>query len=61
MIYTMMPIVHVNVADNDFNVYISVCTTTNQFHIFKYNGECCNYEIFDNQEEACQFIQAPLV
>jgi hypothetical protein len=37
-------------------VYISICMTTRNVHIFKYNETACDYGVFDNQADACQFI-----
>ncbi len=60
MEYTIVPLAHVAVTGSDYNVYISVCTTTHQMHIFKYNEVCCEYEIFDQEGEACRFIERPM-
>lgn len=57
---TIIPLAHVHISDTDVNVYISVCTETHHLHIFKYNDVCCDYEVFDSQGLACEFIQRPL-
>ena len=57
---SILPVAHIHVADTDYNVYISVCTVTRHMHIFKYNDRECAYELFDNQADACQFIEEPL-
>ena len=59
-VYTMLRIAHVHVAGHDYNVYISMCLTTHNMHIFKYNDHACDYSIFDNEADACLFIEAPL-
>ena len=58
--YEIVPLAHIHVTNTDFNVYISMCTTTRHMHIFKYNEVCCQYEIFDAEGEACRFIEEPL-
>lgn len=60
MEYTIVPLAHVAVTGSDYNIYISMCTTTHQMHIFKYNDQSCEYEIFDREGEACEFIARPL-
>lgn len=57
---SIVHLAHVKVADQDYNIAISVCTTTNNIHIFKYDEISCAYEIFDNQEAACRFLEEPL-
>jgi hypothetical protein len=57
---TIQPLAHIHVAETDYNVYISICLATRHMHIFKYNDTACEYEIFDGQEDACQFISKPL-
>ena len=57
---TIIPVAHIHVNDTDYNVYISICTATKHMHIFKYNDVCCEYEVFDGSEDACEFIEQPL-
>lgn len=56
----MMALAHVRVADSDACVYISICMTTRNVHIFKYNDHSCDYGVFDNQADACMFIARQL-
>jgi len=56
----MMALAHVRVANSETCVYISICMTTRNVHIFKYNEHSCDYGIFDNQADACQFIALQL-
>ncbi len=58
--YKMVPLAHVRVRDHDYAVYISLCLHTRSMHIFKYNEVCCEYDVFDVQEEATRFIEQPL-
>ena len=51
----MMALAHVRVANSETCVYISICMTTRNVHIFKYNETACDYGIFDNQADACLF------
>ena len=60
MEYTIVPLAHVAVTGSDYNIYLSVCTTTRHMHVFKYNDTGCQYEIFDNALAANQFIEQPL-
>ena len=57
---TIVHLAHVSVADRSYNVSISVCMATKHIHIFKYNDLCCEFEIFDNESEACAFLERPL-
>lgn len=59
-LYTMIPMAHVSVRDRDYNVYISLCLNTRRLHIFKYNDVSCQYDVFDDQADACLFIEEPL-
>jgi hypothetical protein len=56
----MMALAHVRVADSETCVYISICMTTRNVHIFKYNDHACDYGVFDNQADACHFIARQL-
>ena len=42
----METIAHIKVSDRDFYVYISLCTLSQNLHIFKYDDISCEYEIF---------------
>ena len=57
---TIQPLAHIHVAETDYNVYISICLATRHMHIFKYNDIACEYELFDNSEDACEFISKSL-
>ena len=54
---SMIPLAHVQVRDRDYAVYISLCTVTNNMHIFKYNSQYCAYEVFDNESAACLWLE----
>jgi len=53
---TMTTLAHVQVSGHEFNIHISICVETRSIHIFKYNAQRCYYDIFDNQEDACDYI-----
>jgi hypothetical protein len=55
---TMTTLAHVQVTGQQFNIHISVCDESHTIHIFKYNAQKCYYDIFDNQEDACDFINS---
>ena len=55
-INAMVPIAHVQVGNRDFNAYISMCSVTRNIHVFKYNDRRCDYEVFDNQRDAQNWI-----
>lgn len=57
---TMVPLAHVYVKDQDYNVYISMCTISRRMHVFKYNEVCCQYEIFDNYDEVTHWLSQRL-
>jgi len=57
---TIVHLAHVHVAGKDYNIAISMCMATRNLHIFKYNDVSCEYEIFDNQYDACKFIEKPI-
>lgn len=56
----IQPVIHIQVRDCDFNLYISYHIETNSIHMFKYNGTRCDYEIFDNQYDAKEWVQKPI-
>jgi len=56
----MISIAHVQVKDKGFNAYVSMCLITRTIHVFKYNDLCCDYDVFDSQLLASQFLQKPL-
>jgi len=56
----MMALAHVRVHDSSTCVYISICMTTRNVHIFKYNESACDYGVFDCQADACSFISQKL-
>ena len=57
---SMIPLAHIQVADRDYSVYISLCTVSSQMHIFKYNHLYCSYEVFAEEGEACWWLEKPL-
>jgi len=57
---TIIHLAHVHVAGKNYNIAISMCTVTRHIHIFKYNDQVCDYDIFDNQAAACAFIDRPM-
>jgi hypothetical protein len=57
---SIIPLVHIHVSDTGYNVYISMCTVTRNMHIFKYNDQCCAYEIFHEQGAASRWLELPL-
>ena len=56
----MISIAHVNVKDMGFNAHVSMCLITRNIHVFKYNDLACDYEVFDSQYLASQFLEKPL-
>jgi hypothetical protein len=59
---TMMSIAHVKIRDNNYTAYISMCMVTRNIHVFKYDearGQC-DYEVFDCQYLASQWLEKPL-
>ena len=57
---SIVHLAHVAVHNREYNVAISLCTTSRNIHVFKYNDTYCDYGIFDNQHEACEFLEKPL-
>jgi len=57
---SMVPLAHIEVRDSNYAVYISMCTVTQQMHIFKYNDRHCSYEVFCEEGEACRWLEIPL-
>lgn len=58
---SMQMLAHVAVSNYNYSVHVSVCKETHTIHIFKYNAERCDYDVFFTQDSAQQFIQQPLV
>jgi len=56
----MIQLAHVRVSNTDYNIIITLCITSQRVHIFKYNDRRCDYDIFDNQADACGFVNRPL-
>ncbi len=56
----MITLAHVRVKNSEINIFISYCVASQNVHIFKYNSRGCDYGVFDNQADACAFIEAPL-
>ena len=56
----MIPLAHVHVKDREFSVYISMCVTTRNMHMFKYNDHSCDYEVFSTEGEAAHWLEKPL-
>jgi len=56
----MLQLAHAHVANSDYNIVITLCVTSQRLHIFKYNDRRCEYEVFDNQAEAIEFINKSL-
>ena len=57
----MVQIAHVHLVDRDYNAYISLCPTTNNIHVFKYNDCICEYDVFPTKMEAQIWINQNLV
>ena len=56
----MHKLAHIRAENSDVHIYISMCIRTRNIHIFKYNKEFCAYDVFDDQEAACDFINRPI-
>ncbi len=56
----MITLAHVRVKNSEYNIFISYCVASQNVHIFKYNDRGCDYGVFDNQADACEFIAQPL-
>jgi hypothetical protein len=57
---SIVHLAHVHVDGKNYNIAISMCLVTRHIHIFKYNDYGCDYDIFDNQADACTFIEKPM-
>lgn len=55
----MVTLAHLQ-SSQGYYIHISMCVTTRNIHIFKYDCRCCDYHVFDDQEAACEFINRPL-
>ena len=56
----MISIAHVQVKDMGFCAHVSMCLITRNIHVFKYNELVCDYEVFDSQYLASQYLEKPL-
>lgn len=56
----MLQLAHVHVANSDYNIVITLCVTSERLHIFKYNDQRCEYEVFESQSGAIEFVNRPL-
>lgn len=52
-------VAHIYVRDRNYMVYVSICRTTNNIHIFKYDEEkCrCDYEVFPDPASAADYLE----
>lgn len=60
--YNLIQLAHIHVRDKNYNVYISMCTNTQNMHIFKYSEDLglCSYEIFGTGDDACAWLELNL-
>lgn len=58
---SMISIAHVEVKDMGFTAHVSMCLLNRNIHIFKYNDLACEYEVFDSQSLASQWLEQPIV
>jgi hypothetical protein len=58
--HNIYKLAHIRAENSDIHIYISMCMTTRNIHIFKYNKEFCAYDVFQDQEAACDFINRPI-
>lgn len=56
----MITVAHVLVKDRDYYAHISMNMETHLLHVFKYNDIYCDYDVFDNQHGAAEFLDRPL-
>lgn len=56
----MQNLAHVSVNDYGYCVHVSVCCETASIHIFKYNSERCEYDVFTDQLAAQLWLEQPL-
>jgi hypothetical protein len=56
----MIIIAHVEVKDMGFCAHVSMCLLNRNIHIFKYNHLACEYEVFDSQSLASQWLEEPI-
>jgi hypothetical protein len=58
----MVNLAHVYVRDRDYNVFLSMCTTSKRLHAFKYceRTYTCEYSVFDDYDACCQYLEEPL-
>ena len=57
---TMVPLAHVTVRDRDYQCYISMDSVSRNIHIFKYTDMSCDYEVFSDYDEACDYLNQNL-
>ena len=52
-------IANIYVRDRNYTVHVSLCTTNNHIHVFKYDEQrvVCQYEIFNNHIEAAEYLE----
>jgi len=57
----MVTLAHLE-SSQGYYIHISMCVTTRNIHIFKYDSQRCEYDVFavDQQETACEYINRSL-
>jgi hypothetical protein len=58
--YNIKTLAHVNVAGAAYNIHISMNIDTGAIHIFKYDQNQCDYGVFWNGDDACDYINLGL-
>ena len=55
----MISIAHVYVRDRDYSVSVTMNMSNRRLHIFKYSEDksLCDYEIFDDYQAACEYLE----
>jgi hypothetical protein len=56
---SFVKLAHIHVRDKNYDVSISLNTISRTIHVFKYNEEkvLCEYEVFDNTEDCCDYLE----
>ena len=45
---------------SDHSSHVTVSPTDKHIHVFKYNARTCDFDVFEDQYEACEYILTPL-
>jgi hypothetical protein len=59
MTLSFITVANIYVRDRNYTVHVSICQANGHIHVFKYDETrvTCQYEIFNNHNEAADYLE----